>query len=325
MAAIRKNGKKWVAEVRIKGAYRSKTFATKAEAQRWALDYEHQLGKNSHIIVAHTMREAMDRYMAEVCPTRKGCRWEVIRITKLKRDQIADIALPDLTRDDLQAWIDRQTTAPNSVHRDLTLIATVLREARVHWKWIADNPLQDLKRPKKPAPRDRLINDDELKRLLLALEYDEALPITTMRQEIAVAFLLAIETAMRQGELWGLDWSRVYLDRKFVTLPDTKNGMRRDVALSPRAVELFEKLSPQKSGSVFEVAQGTAVTVFRRAVELAALPNFTFHDSRHTAITNLARKLDVLDLARMVGHRDIRSLQIYYNATAEDIAGRLAS
>jgi len=49
----------------------------------------------------------------------------------------------------------------------------------------------------------------------------------------------------------------------------------------------------------------------------------TFHDTRHEALTRIARKLDVLDLARMVGHRDARSLMIYYNATAEEIAQRL--
>jgi integrase len=109
-----------------------------------------------------------------------------------------------------------------------------------------------------------------------------------------------------------------------VHLPDTKNGMRRDVALSARAIELLQKLSPAKSGNVFKCNQASAGTVFRRAVQLAGLEDFTFHDFRHAAITRLARKLDVLDLARMVGHRDIRSLQIYYNASAEDIAGRLA-
>ena len=56
---------------------------------------------------------------------------------------------------------------------------------------------------------------------------------------------------------------------------------------------------------------------------LAGLENLTFHDTRHEGLTRLARKLDVLDLARMVGHRDPRSLMIYYNATATEIAGRL--
>ena len=41
---------------------------------------------------------------------------------------------------------------------------------------------------------------------------------------------------------------------------------------------------------------------------------------QHYAITRLAQKLNVLQLARMVGHRDIRSLQTYYNETAESMA-----
>jgi integrase len=49
----------------------------------------------------------------------------------------------------------------------------------------------------------------------------------------------------------------------------------------------------------------------------------TFHDSRHEAITRLASKLNVLELARMVGHTNINQLRTYYNATAEDIASRL--
>jgi integrase len=62
----------------------------------------------------------------------------------------------------------------------------------------------------------------------------------------------------------------------------------------------------------------TTLNALRSLVE-----GLTFHDFRHEAITRLARKLDVLDLARMVGHRDLRQLAIYYNATAEEMAGRL--
>ncbi len=48
-----------------------------------------------------------------------------------------------------------------------------------------------------------------------------------------------------------------------------------------------------------------------------------FHDLRHLAITRLAKKLPILDLARMVGHKDLRMLQIYYNESAEAIAQML--
>lgn len=325
MATIKKNGKKFVAEIRRKGRYQSKTFETKAAAQQWALDKEQEMGARPAGTVAHSMREAMQKYAREVSPTRKGARWEIVRLKKLQRDPLANITLTDITHDDIDAWIQRQSISAGSVLRELTLIGAVLRQARVRWKWMVENPMPDVTRPKQPQPRERVINDDELKRLMLALEYDETRPIKTIRQEIAVAFLLAIETAMRQGELWALDWQFVYLNRKYVTLPETKNGTSRDVSLSPRAIVLLKKLTPANAGSVFKSNQASAATIFRRAVELAEIKNLTFHDSRHTAITRLARKLDVLDLARMVGHKDIRNLMIYYNPTAEDLAKRLAA
>jgi integrase len=63
--------------------------------------------------------------------------------------------------------------------------------------------------------------------------------------------------------------------------------------------------------------------LFRKCRDRAGIVGLHFHDSRHEAITRLAQRLDVLDLARMVGHRDLKMLQAYYNATAEEIAARL--
>lgn len=323
MAAIRKTGKKWLAEVRSKGVYKSKTFLTKQEAQRWALDIEHQIGRNTGVTVSHTFDEAMERYAKEISPSKKGHRWEVVRLEKLRRDRIARVLLTDLTHDDFENWIQRQTISGPSINREITLISSVLKVARVKWKWLAESPLKDIERQKATPPRDRLISAGEERKLLQALKYQEDALIKTMRQEIAVAMLLALETAMRQGEIWALEWDRIYLKRRFLTLLETKNGTKRDVSLSERAVELLEKLTPKTDGKVFSSDQASAGTIFRRAIKEAGIEDLTFHDTRHTAITRLARKLDVLDLARMVGHRDLKSLMIYYNATAEDIAKRL--
>ncbi len=92
---------------------------------------------------------------------------------------------------------------------------------------------------------------------------------------------------------------------------------------SSKAITLLQELQPKKSGNVFSVPQESGAIYFRKAVRLAGIENLTFHDSRHEALTRLARKLDVLDLARMVGHRDPRSLMIYYNPTPTEIAERL--
>lgn len=50
---------------------------------------------------------------------------------------------------------------------------------------------------------------------------------------------------------------------------------------------------------------------------------FTFHDSRHTACTKLAQKLKPMDMAKMLGHRDLRSTLVYYNPRGEDLADML--
>ena len=115
----------------------------------------------------------------------------------------------------------------------------------------------------------------------------------------------------------------MYLDKCFVRLYDTKNGSKRDVLLSKEAIRLLELL-PRKAGKkVFTTNQTSIAVIFRRSLEMANIKELIFHDTRHEALTRLARKLEVLDLARMVGHRDPRSLMIYYNATAEEIAQRL--
>lgn len=127
---------------------------------------------------------------------------------------------------------------------------------------------------------------------------------------------------MRQGEIWSLTWDNVFLDRGFLTLPITKNGSKRDVPLSTNAVALLKKMD-NKRPRVFKYNQQSCAAIFRRIVKLVNIKNLRFHDTRHEALTRLARKLDVLDLARMVGHRDPRSLMIYYNPTAEEISKRL--
>ena len=60
-----------------------------------------------------------------------------------------------------------------------------------------------------------------------------------------------------------------------------------------------------------------------RCARNVGIVDLHFHDTRHQAITDLAKKLTVLELARMVGHSDLRSLMIYYNETAESLAEKL--
>jgi len=323
MASIRKSGKKWRAEVHINQVRKSKSFNSKIEAMAWAVESEQFLSKNGGLVLGKTLGDAYRRYIDEVAPSKKGQRAEIVRLNKLARQSIAEIQLQDLSAEDLSGWVAESLTRiqSSSVNRELNIINSVLEVARKQWRWLGVNPLKDLDRPKDPPPRDRRISDSEVERVLDSLLFDESEPVETQRGFIAVAFLLALETAMRQGELWGLDWDDVFLDDCFVRLHDTKNGSKRDVPLSKRAVELFRLIDG--GGRVFPYNQESCGQIFRSALKLAEITDLTFHDTRHEALTRLARKIDMLDLARMVGHRDPRSLMIYYNATASEIASRL--
>lgn len=339
MATFVKRGNRWRAVVRRRGTQESKTFATKREAQRWAMAREDELdvlastGGGGVTTPNKTMADLFVRYAEEISDAKKGARWETIRLQKLGRDPLASNKLSELKRENFEDFVRRRLkeVMASSVNRELNLISHTLTQAR-RWRWMDENhkPLSDLERPKNPEPRDRRIDGDEIQRILHCLNYSERDAIVQQKQRVAVAFLLALETAMRAGEICALQAHNVDLENCTALLEDTKNGTQREVPLSPEAVRLLRRLEPwpethrtrgkTESGSIFPLRSGTLSTLFKQAVLSANIDNLTFHDTRHEAITRLADKLEVLDLARMVGHKNIKQLMTYYNKKASDIA-----
>lgn len=323
MAYIRKlKNKRFIAEVRKLGLYQSRTFDSKVQAMAWAVEAENNLSPNG-LVREKTLSEAFIRYRDEVTPRKKSANNEYNRLNRLLNVPFAPMLLETIQQQHVDHWIQQRLkqVLASSINRDLNLISAVFEKAK-RWRWIDNNPIRGLERPKNPPPRDRRISPQEIERILDALEFDGK-TVNTPRHIIAVAFLLAIETAMRQGEIWKLKWDDVFLDKCYLRLHETKNGTKRDVPLSQEAVRLLNLLATFPKGKVFKTNQNSSGTIFRRALTLAGITGLTFHDTRHEALTRLAQKLEVLDLARMVGHRDPRSLMIYYNPTAEEIAARL--
>lgn len=76
-------------------------------------------------------------------------------------------------------------------------------------------------------------------------------------------------------------------------------------------------------GGSFGLTASQKDSLFRKIRERAAIDGLNFHDARHTAITRLAKKLNPLELARMVGHKDLKMLLVYYNESADEIAKKL--
>lgn len=320
MASYRKRGRTWRAELYVDGKRESQSFLTKAEAVAWATQREAELVGAD--IPDKLLQEALRRYGREVSPKHKGERWELARLRLLERDKIAGIKLAKLKAADLAEWRDRrlQEVQVASVAREMNLLKSVLEIARKEWGWIRVNVIRDVGRPMQPPSRRRRISPDEVERLQFALGLDAGLCAETATQRTGLAFLFALETAMRSGEIVGMRWADVR--PKSVRLPATKNGDIREVPLSPRAREILSVL-PKGDGPVFGLTDQLRDALFRKARDRCEIEDLHFHDSRAEAIWRLSKKLDVMELARVIGHRDLRSLMIYYATCADELADRL--
>ena len=329
MASILPHRDGYRVQVYVGGQRRSKVCATRREAAQWALEREAELSGRK--LPDKTLRDALRRYASELDAERGGARWERIRLAAFERDPLALRRLAALGPDDFAAWRDarlrtqaqrRQTTvAPATVAREMNLLRSVLETARKEWRWLRTNPMADVSWPKSPKGRARRITPEEEADLTAALGV-ATLRADTATQRVGLAFLLALETAMRSGEILALTWPNVHLADQYVHLPRTKNGDARDVPLSKRAVEILRAL-PLGFGPVFQIEAAARDALWRKARAKTPHRDVHFHDSRAEAIWRLSKKLDVLELARVIGHRDINSLLIYYRASASAMAQKL--
>lgn len=326
MPTFRKRGDSWRAEVARNGHRESKTFSTKREAMDWANRRELELANvRAGKVTRWTLADVMQRYADEVSPEKAGERWEKARIAAMKTDQVAKMVMQDIGPADLAAWRDRRLAKVQgaTVLREIGLLRAIWTRAKLgEWRYVDHDPWPDVIKPQDNPARKVIFQEGQAEHIVTALGYEGGTP-KDKREQTAVAFLLALETAMRSGEILTLEWKHVHLERRMLHLPKSKNGDARDVPLSRRAVELLEAMKGIDEDKVFTVNAGLRDAYFRQGKTLAKIDGPTFHDARATAITRLAKKLDLLELARMVGHRDPRSLMTYYRESATEIANKL--
>lgn len=316
MASIRKHGKGWQAQVAMRGIRRSRKFTTRAEAKDWAAREEYLIKEGEGQYGPGSLRDIFERYSREVSVTKRGARWEQIRLAKIGKDKLGDVLVKDVRSGDFADWRDRRLkeVGPASVKREMILLSSVMNRARKEWGLLTFNPLKDVERPKEPPARERRVTDAEIAKLVEAAGTD----MRRKQARAVLAFRFAVETAMRAGEIASLTRSEV--SGSVAHLSMTKNGTPRDVPLSSAALAILEEVP---GDALFDISSRDMDVYFRKARDSAKIKGLTFHDSRHEAITRMSRKIDVLALARIVGHKDIRMLQRYYFETAADLAGRL--
>ncbi|MDP3937672.1 MAG: site-specific integrase, partial [Deltaproteobacteria bacterium] len=248
------------------------------------------------------------------------------------------VPLADLTSAHVAEWRDRRlegvagVSGPvkgASVRREWNLCSAACSVAIGEWKWLRLNPFSKAagaKRPKNSPHRDELILETDLAALQAVADKHS----TPIYRQVMRAARFAIETAMRSGEVifLGRNPERVDTTIRVAHLPDTKNGNARDVGLSLEAIRLWNEAAAEGLNGVWGLTDETRDAHWRdlrrrAAAQHVPVARLHFHDTRHTAITRLAKRLNHLELARMAGITDLKILMVYYNESAASIALKL--
>jgi integrase len=327
MATIRLHGKKWQARVYKKGyptAIRS--FLVRKDAEKWARQIEADMDKGSYINIALSERttfgELIERYLREVTPLMRGASADTIRLKAILRRPITKENMATLTPTKIAKYRDERLTsiAPSTVVRELAYFSSIINHARREWGINTPNPVATVRKPAQPQGRNRILSIAEEYILLESCE-----PKANRNIYTGPFIILALETAMRRGEILGLRWEHVDFSKRTAFLQLTKNGENRTVPLSRRALETLQALPRSIDGRVLPINFAALETNFKRARERANLLDLRIHDLRHTAITRLAEKLpNLIELSAVSGHKNLAMLKRYYHPNPESLAKKIA-
>ena len=326
MASFRQHGNGWQGRIRRRGYPDiTKTFETKADAEKWARSLETEIDKGQFASIneaqRNTLGDLIARYLADVTPTMKGATEDAIRLKAIMRKPIARWSMANLSVARIAAYRDERIkeVSAGTVIRELAYLSAIINHARREWGVNVPNPVQMVRKPQSPQARSRVLSDEEVSKLLQALE-----PTGRRSHWTKPAVQLALATAMRRGELLSLRWVHIDLQGRTAFLPDTKNGDSRTVPLSSVAVQVLAELPRHINGVVIPVKYFTLEAAFKRGVRRSGLDEVRFHDLRRTAITRMAEKLpNVIELAAVSGHKSLMVLKRYYRPTAMDLAKKL--
>jgi integrase/predicted RNase H-like HicB family nuclease len=274
------------------------------------------------------LRDALKMYLDRVSVHKKGHLQEKYRIGQYCRLPIADLPIRLITsvhvaqfRDERLSQISprtQRTIAPATVRLDLALLSNLFRIGKIEWGICVDNPVANVRKPKLPAGRDRRITAREERMLMRYCT-------KSGNAQLKAIIQLALETAMRQGEILALRWEQINLKSRIAHLPDTKNGSRRDVPLTMLARDIIIAQGVKTSGPVFTYTSSGLKSTWRFMVKRLAIDNLHFHDLRHEAISRLVERgvFDLMEVAAISGHKTLTMLKRYVHLRSQRLVRKL--
>ena len=341
MATLRKTpSATWKAVIRKRGwPTVIKTFRTKRDAADWARRTEDEMVRGVYIDRAASermlLKQALNRYAAEVTPTKRAStqQREAGVCAKLK-GALGQYSLAAITPDIVANYRDKRLEAgmsASSVRIELALLSHLYTVAIKEWRiGLVYNPIANIRKPAPHKGRNRRLSGDEEQKLLEACDKHS----NPMLGQIV---RLALHTGMRAGEIRTLRRSQVNLEKRVVTLTDTKNGSARTVPLSNAAVAvlraaLANPVRPIDTDLVFFGEPGRDKVrrpyefrpQWHRTLSALGIKGLRFHDLRHEAVSRLVEAgLGDQEVAAISGHKSMQMLRRYTHLRAEDLVRRL--
>jgi len=256
-----------------------------------------------------TLKQALQRYLREVTPGKKGRALEARRVKSWMQHPLAERRLSELHAADFVNYRDEALARgkpANTVRLELALIRVLYKVASRDWGMSdLENPIADI--TPSPSARERRLTGDEEQRLLAQLKASGAY--------FASLAEFALESAMRQAELLSLSAADVDLENRIANVRDAQDAKTRTVPLSPRATEILRALPRPKSlvAPLFPVSRDSLIRTFRKACDDAGIADLSFHDLRHEAIARICARLPMHRALRIVGYKTPTMLMRYYD------------
>jgi len=317
----------------------AKTFRTKRDAEDWARRTEDEMVRGVYLSRAPseklTVSAALKRYMEEVSVTKKPTTQRSERFTSEHLEAFfGKYSMAAVSADLVAKYRDERITAGksnNTVRIELAMLGHLFRIAIQEWGiGLTFNPVANVRKPSPGPGRNRRLSKEEQLSLFAAVDAHS-------NPMLGWIVRLAVETGMRSSEITGLRRSQIDLQRRLVTLMDTKNGTARIVPLTRVGADILKlatdnPVRPIDTDLVFFGEPGKdsrrSPYVFQklwaRITEECGLADLHFHDLRHEAVSRLVEAgLSDQEVAAISGHKSMQMLKRYTHLRAEDLVAKL--
>ncbi len=330
--------KRFTCDIRLKGYPPQRaTFKRLTDAKKWIQDTESAIREGRHFKTIeskkHTLADLVERYCTEYLPNNKDRtyseREQKERTQKLNfwNDKIGYLVLAEITPQLISQHLEAMPQSNATVTKYLKNLSHAFSIAVKKWGWISENPVLKVTTPAQPKGRVRFLDNEERAKLLEACKESK-------NSILYPCVVLALATGMRQGELMGLKWQDVDLQRGVIILHETKNGERRRVPVSGLALELLKEHakvrridtpllfpSSRKPQQPIELKKS-----WLNALAKAEIDNFHWHDLRHCTASYLAMDgASLAEIAEVLGHKTLSMVKRYAHLSDGHISNVVAS